>query len=41
MLLSEPMVTVLTTIAYLSSSWLCTEPTFTVHILEKAAEVAE
>jgi hypothetical protein len=41
MLLSEPMVTVLTTIAYLSSSWPCTEPTFAVHILEKAPDVVE
>jgi hypothetical protein len=47
MLLSEPMVAVLTTIVYtshsyyLSASWPCTEPTFKVHILEKAADVAE
>jgi hypothetical protein len=39
------MVTVLTTLAFLSlsllsSSWPC-RPTFTVHILEKAADAAE
>ncbi len=47
MLLSEPMVTVLTTLLpfspsyYLSSSWPSTEPTIAVRILEKAADVVE
>jgi hypothetical protein len=46
MLLSEPIVTVPTTMStslsyYLSSSWPSTEPTFAVNILEKAADVVE
>jgi hypothetical protein len=40
MLLSEPMVTVLTAMILLSLllplSWPCTKPTFAVHILENA-----